>query len=552
MPSVVSLSKDGQVWVGQDACDRETQLGAYRNVKRIVGTGGKISPAVAKGVPYVAANSAGKTFKKDSLLNQIHDASEHPTLLRSSYSRDETISPEEISAHVLRTLKQAAQDATGKRVTRAVIGVPAYFHDAQREATKRAAELAGIDKVKLLREPEAAALAYGIGKDQIGLGDEDELVLVFDLGGGTFDVSILSVGGGVTEIISTSGNSQLGGSDLDGRVAGHIWKLLRNRDSVSKKTWPDDAKYAVVRAAEQIRIFLSNNKRVNLALPLKSDEWSRMETDIETILPMNYSEAGDLSEAGVSNETHVLCYLSRRGMEILCKNELQALLRPVREVAIMSGALLPGDANPAAVEAALEREDEYEKSFRDEGAFEDFYKDDEQESVSSVHDPDGADSAIDPNILLDLREMDIKVAKKAQQKGRKRARQVAKQELKYRQEKRKIISNEQTQADRVKIRDAISGRPISRVVLVGGATRMPAIGRLIAALTGVVPQRTVNPDEAVALGCAVHVGVLDGTEGMGKVLNPMQAAILKAFARQQGRSSDDFDDEEDFDEVVYD
>ena len=99
-----------------------------------------------------------------------------------------------------------------------------------------------------------------------------------------------------------------------------------------------------------------------------------------------------------------------------------------------------------------------------------------------------------------------------------------------------------------KIRSGISGRPISRIILVGGATRMPTIGRIISSLTGVEPQKTVDPDEAVALGCAVHVGVLDGDEDMGVVLNPMKAALLRAMIdkeRREGGSSDILDEGED-------
>ncbi|EED89201.1 predicted protein, partial [Thalassiosira pseudonana CCMP1335] len=114
-------------------------------------------------------------------------------------------------------------------VTRAVIGVPAYFTESQRQATIRASELAGVPKVKLLPEPEAAALAYGVattGSDSNDEGvsqfDKEELILVFDLGGGTFDVSILEVGGGVTEVIATVGNNRLGGTDFDKRLAEYL------------------------------------------------------------------------------------------------------------------------------------------------------------------------------------------------------------------------------------------------------------------------------------------------------------------------------------------
>jgi hypothetical protein len=164
MPSVVSLDQSNQVWVGQQACEHELELGAYRNVKRVLGTGGKLARAIAKVVPYLRVNQDGKTYKKDNLLNQIHDAENFPTLLQSSLDSSATIPPEVISAHIVRTLKAAAEAETGEVVTRAVIGVPAYFQDAQRQATVKAANLAGISQVKLLREPEAAAMAYGLGK----------------------------------------------------------------------------------------------------------------------------------------------------------------------------------------------------------------------------------------------------------------------------------------------------------------------------------------------------------------------------------------------------
>jgi hypothetical protein len=215
----------------------------------------------------------------------------------------------------------------------------------------------------------------------------------------------------------------------------------------------------------------------------------------------------------------------------------------------MSGAMLPGDARPSVVEAAFEMEEEMERAMRqaqDESrtlAFEDFYNDDtgkELAATATISSPsDVAD--VDPDMLLQLQELDMKERKRAQQKGRKKARNVAKQERKFRQEKRKVDASVDN-----KVLDGISGRPISQVVLVGGATRMPAIGRLLAALTGVVPQKTVNPDEAVATGCAVQVGVLDGSEELGglTVLTPMQAAIMRAVAKKEGLLDDDFDDKE--------
>ena len=620
MPSVVSLeenletkndnnnpttaqSNQVRVHVGKDACDRQVVLGgAYRNVKRVLGTGGKIPRDVASVVPFVLPNPKGKTYQKDSLSNQLYDAQHFPTLLRSMLPAvgpyPATILPETISSYVLQTLVAAAEQHTSQRVTRAVIGVPAYFHDAQRNATVQAAQQAGLQKVKLLREPEAAALAYGIGKEQLRSrekdmandgDDDDELVLVFDLGGGTYDVSMLVVGGGVTEIISTSGDVKLGGSDFDRRVAEHLTKLLNdhvetspedknnNNNNDSIKNWSDDAKNSLLRASEDIRIYLSNNRFVNLVLPLSENDWLTLTDSASLMVPDQGSSQTDAwSEKGVSNATHVLYRLSRRNMERHFRNELQALLRPLREVAIMAGALLPGDTSPLLVAAAMEDEDDDDADNEKNLLFDDFYQNEEQASTDA---PESSQKAVsqeefDRSLLLEVvQDLDMRQAKKAQQRGRKRARDVAKQERKYRQEKRKLQEQATMMAARkaasqgdaldtssVKVRDGISGRPISRIVLVGGATRMPAIGRLLTALTGVVPQRTVNPDEAVALGCAVHVGVLDGVRGMGvtTVLNPMQAAILRAVAEQQQRGvmsrsdfEDDADDDEEFGDAEY-
>jgi molecular chaperone DnaK (HSP70) len=527
MPSVVTFDNENASIVGRQACEREVELGgAYRNVKRILGTGGKISPDTRSVVPFLHASTTGKTFKKDSITNQLHDAVHYPTMLKNKQyligdsEQPELIRPEMISAHVLRTLKEAAERHLGEAVTRAVIGVPAYFNDAQRQATMKAAEIAGISKVKLLREPEAAALAYGTGKEQIGMGDTDELVLVFDLGGGTFDVSILLVGGGITEIIGTSGNAQLGGSVFDARIAQYLLKVIRDQAAASTRKWSKAATNAVVLAAESIRIYLSNNRKVKLAIPVQEKIWSQMEDASSVILPKDFN----INETITCNSTHVVFQFLRKDMETLCKEDFQALLRPIREVAIMSGALLPGDSSPSIVDAALELEKE-EQTITP--IFANFY--DEENGMET-------DKKLDSKSLINIADLDIQKAKKKQQQGRKRARDISKQERKFREEKRKLdeTKSQKSDSEKVKVRDGISGRPISRVVLVGGATRMPGIGRLLEAVTGIVPYLTVNPDEAIALGCAVQAAILDGEDGMNKVLSPMQAAILRALAENQG------------------
>jgi len=128
------------------------------------------------------------------------------------------ISPQEVAAHILRRIKQVAEEALGEPVTRAVITVPAYFDDAQRQATRDAGQIAGLDVVRILNEPTAAALAYGAHR----VGEGRRLIAVFDLGGGTFDISIMSVENGIFEVLATGGDSALGGEDWDRRMLERI------------------------------------------------------------------------------------------------------------------------------------------------------------------------------------------------------------------------------------------------------------------------------------------------------------------------------------------
>lgn len=529
MKSIVAFDDEGHALVGQEALDweQENKVSAYRHIKRVIGTGANfISKETADVVPHLIpiadSTPTKKKKKKPSLQRILKDAEENPTILYSlKKNRDgkvDSVSPETISSAILQHLLDVARECTNQPITRAVIGVPAYFNDAQRDATVRAANLAGIEKVKLLREPEAAALAYGIDKGS----DEEELVLVFDLGGGTYDVSILLVEEGLTEILCTSGDAQLGGSNFDAKIAKRLSALT---EGCCKS---EECSDMMVRAAESIRIYLSNNRRVNLALPLTDDGWIELNNSDNIIVPLD----DESFETEKNNSTHSFVRWTRKDMEKLCLDELQQLYRPIREVAIMAGALLPGDTRPSLAESAIEMGTAAPDT-------ENFYEDNEDsDNISS------SNEATNEDIVT---EIDFKAAKKAQQKGRQKARTVAKQERKYRAESRKASDAQPENKVRA---DGISGRPIARVVLVGGATRMPAIGRLLSAVIGVVPQKTVDPDEAVALGCAVHVGVLDGKEEMGTVLNPMQAALLRAVVEKQrrdGQLDDMVLDEDEFD-----
>ncbi|HET9600837.1 MAG TPA: Hsp70 family protein, partial [Acidimicrobiales bacterium] len=177
-PSVVAFSKAGEVLVGE----------------------------VAK---RQAITNPERTFR--SIKRHMGEAWKSPDIDGKQYT------PQEIAARILQKLKRDAESYLGDTVTQAVITVPAYFDDAQRTATKEAGQIAGLEVLRIINEPTAAALAYGLDKDST-----DETVLVFDLGGGTFDVSILEIGDGVFEVKSTNGDTFLGGEDFDMRLVGYL------------------------------------------------------------------------------------------------------------------------------------------------------------------------------------------------------------------------------------------------------------------------------------------------------------------------------------------
>jgi molecular chaperone DnaK len=211
IPSVVGLSEEGKIIVGQAALNQYVLAPerTVRSIKRRMGTEDRV------------------TFGDRAYL------------------------PEEISAFILRYLKQIAEEALGEAVERAVITVPAYFNDAQRHATKRAGELAGLEVVRIINEPTAAALAYGIDRQA------DQYLMVYDLGGGTFDVSIIEQQGEILEVRASHGNVHLGGDDFDERVLQH---LLAHLSHEHRYDFKEDrrALARLVRAAERAKIALSD------------------------------------------------------------------------------------------------------------------------------------------------------------------------------------------------------------------------------------------------------------------------------------------------------
>jgi molecular chaperone DnaK len=203
---------------------------------------------------------------------------------------DKTHAPPAISAKVLMKLKKAAEDHLGQRVTKAVITVPAYFNDAQRQATKDAGKIAGLEVERIVNEPTAAALAYGLEKNA------DELIAVYDFGGGTFDISILEVGDSVVEVVSTSGDTHLGGDDIDQRIVDYLVGAFRKNSGIDVSNDPTVLQ-RLRDAAEKAKIDLSSLMETQINLPfLTADASGPKHMDLRLSRARLESMIGDLVE----------------------------------------------------------------------------------------------------------------------------------------------------------------------------------------------------------------------------------------------------------------
>lgn len=184
--------------------------------------------------------------------------------------------PQEISAMILQKLRMDAEEALGEKISEAVITVPAYFSDAQRQATKDAGRIAGLQVKRIINEPTAAAMAYGL-ENNVG-----EKIMVFDLGGGTFDVSVIEIGDGVIEVLSTSGDNHLGGDDFNERIAQELFRLFKAEHKIDLTKDPV-ARSRVLEAAEKAKIELSSTEKTMISLPFlatKKDETLHMEATL--------------------------------------------------------------------------------------------------------------------------------------------------------------------------------------------------------------------------------------------------------------------------------
>lgn len=340
-PSVVAFGKSGERLVGQLA-KRQAVTNAENTVfsiKRFIGRRWDETAEERARVSYTCVQG------RDGMVDvQI---------------RGRTYTPQEISAMVLQKLKQDAEAYLGETVTQAVITVPAYFSDAQRQATKDAGAIAGLEVLRIINEPTAAALAYGVDKQ-----DQDQKILVFDLGGGTFDVSILQLGDGVFEVCATAGNNHLGGDNFDECILDWLLATFKEQEGIDLSR----DKMALQRlreAAEKAKVELSGTLTTSINLPFIT--------------------------ADATGPKHLEIELTRSKFEELCAHLIQATLEPMQQ---------------ALADAGLTVKD------------------------------------------------------------------------------------------------------IDRVLLVGGSTRIPAIQELVKQFCGKPPDRSVNPDEAVAIGAAIQGGIL--------------------------------------------
>ncbi len=242
-PSVVAFAKNGDRLVGQIA-KRQAVMNpenTFYSVKRFIGRRFDEITHEATEVAYKVLNVSGNV-KLDCT------------------AAGKQFAPEEISAQVLRKLVDDASKYLGEQVTQAVITVPAYFNDSQRQATKDAGKIAGVEVLRIINEPTAASLAYGLDKKS------NETILVFDLGGGTFDVSILEVGDGVFEVLATSGDTHLGGDDFDKKIVDYLAEEFRKAEGIELRK-DKQALQRLTEAAEKAKIELSSVSQAEINLP---------------------------------------------------------------------------------------------------------------------------------------------------------------------------------------------------------------------------------------------------------------------------------------------
>ncbi len=275
--------------------------------------GMRTTPSIV-GFSKTGERLVGQLAKRQAILNPDKTIASIKRHMGEDYKKNidgKDYTPQEISAMILRKLADDASNYLGEKVTSAVITVPAYFNDSQRQATKDAGKIAGLDVLRIVNEPTAAALAYGLEKDK------SEKVLVFDLGGGTFDVSILEIGDGVHEVLSTSGDTHLGGDDFDEKVMNWICDEFKKTEGIDLRG-DKQAMQRIKEAAEKAKCELSSVVETNINLPFIT--------------------------ADANGPKHLDLSLTRAKFEDLCHDLLERCKKPV-EQAIQDAGISKGDIN---------------------------------------------------------------------------------------------------------------------------------------------------------------------------------------------------------------
>src|SRR3989475_2583260 len=282
-PSVVAFTKNGERLVGQ-AAKRQAVTNSQNtifSIKRFMGRKFDEVHEEQKRVPYKIAKAAN---------GDVHVQVEVNGQLK-------TFSPPEISAMILSKMKADAEAKLGEKITQAVITVPAYFNDSQRNATKDAGKIAGLEVLRIINEPTAASLAYGLDKKK------DEEIAVYDLGGGTFDISVLEIGDGVFEVKATNGDTHLGGDDWDAKIMDWILDEFRKEHGMDLRKQPD-ALQRIKEEAEKAKISLSSTQVYEINLPFVT--------------------------ADASGPKHISTKLTRAKMEQLCDDLFERTITPVK------------------------------------------------------------------------------------------------------------------------------------------------------------------------------------------------------------------------------
>jgi molecular chaperone DnaK len=293
-PSVVAFSKTGERLVG-DAAKRQAVTNSKNtiySIKRFMGRKFSEVEEEKKRIPYKVVAGANGDASVEVEEN----------------GKTKVYSPAEVSAMILAKLKADAEMRLGEKITQAVITVPAYFNDSQRQATKDAGRIAGLEVLRIINEPTAASLAYGLDKKK------DEKIAVYDLGGGTFDISVLEIGDGVFEVKATNGDTHLGGDDWDGRIMDWILDEFKRESGMDLRKQPD-ALQRIKEEAEKAKIALSSSQVYDINLPFIT--------------------------ADASGPKHISTKLTRSKMEQLCDDLFERTIGPTR--ACLKDADLPAD-----------------------------------------------------------------------------------------------------------------------------------------------------------------------------------------------------------------